>query len=158
MNEATLAETQALAGNQQDRLSIHLRNITDREAVCDLPAAVIQAHGAVDGVINNAGIIQPFVKINDLEFKEIERIFNVNFWGMLNVTKAFLPELLKRPEAHIVNPSSMGGFLPVPGAGGIRGVYSRSEIVHGGAALGTAGHLGAGECGISGRHRHQHHG
>lgn len=115
INEAALKETQALAGDQQGRLSIHVANITDREAVSRLPEAVIQAHGAVDGVINNAGIIQQFVKINDLDFKDIERVFNVNFWGMMNVTKAFLPYLLKRPEAHIVNTSSMGGFLPVPG-------------------------------------------
>jgi short-subunit dehydrogenase len=40
---------------------------------------------------------------------------NVNFFGPLYLTKAFLPALLKRPEAHIVNVSSMGGFLPVPG-------------------------------------------
>jgi short-subunit dehydrogenase len=115
INEATLKETAALAGDHQGRLSTHIANITDRDAISALPAAVIQAHGVVDGVINNAGIIQRFVKINDLEFKDIERVFNVNFWGMVNVTKAFLPHLLKRPEAHIVNTSSMGGFLPVPG-------------------------------------------
>jgi short-subunit dehydrogenase len=40
---------------------------------------------------------------------------NVNFYGTLFVTKAFLPHLLNRPEAHIVNLSSMGGFVPVPG-------------------------------------------
>jgi short-subunit dehydrogenase len=62
-----------------------------------------------------AGIVQRFVKIRELDFNEIERVFNVNFWGMVNVTKAFLPHLLQRPEAHIVNTSSMGGFLPVPG-------------------------------------------
>jgi short-subunit dehydrogenase len=90
-------------------------NITDRAAVLALPEAVIKAHGQVDGLINNAGIIQPFVRINDLEFKDIERVFNVNFWGLMNMTKAFLPHLLKRPTAHIVNTSSMGGFLPVPG-------------------------------------------
>lgn len=115
INETTLKETAALAGNLQSRLSTHAVNITDREAVFTLPAAVIQAHGAVDGIINNAGIIQPFVKINALEFKDIERVFNVNFWGMVNVTKAFLPHLLERPEAHIINTSSMGGYLPVPG-------------------------------------------
>ena len=56
-----------------------------------LPADVIKAHGAVDGLINNAGIIQPFVKINDLEFKAIEKIMNVNFYGQVNLVKAFLP-------------------------------------------------------------------
>jgi short-subunit dehydrogenase len=76
---------------------------------------VIKAHGAIDGVINNAGIIQRFVRVNDLDYKDIERVLNVNLYGVIHMTKAFLPYLLKRPEAHIVNVSSMGGFLPVPG-------------------------------------------
>lgn len=115
INTTTLKETEALAGDHQGRLSTHAVNITDREAVSALPETVVQAHGAVDGVINNAGVIQNFVRVNDLGFGDIEKVFNVNFWGMVNVTKAFLPYLLKRPEAHIVNISSMGGFLPVPG-------------------------------------------
>jgi NAD(P)-dependent dehydrogenase (short-subunit alcohol dehydrogenase family) len=115
INEATLKETAALAGDVQDRLSLHVLNITDREAVAAFPEAVIQAHGAVDGIINNAGIIQRFVLVNDLEYKDIERVMNVNFWGVINVTKTFLPYLLQRPEAYIVNTSSMGGYLPVPG-------------------------------------------
>lgn len=115
INETTLKETSALAAEHNKSLSTHIANITDRLAVNALPEAVIKAHGTVDGLINNAGIIQRFVKINDLEISEIERVFNVNFWGMVNVTKAFLPFLLKREEAHIVNISSMGGFLPVPG-------------------------------------------
>ncbi|WP_252629481.1 SDR family oxidoreductase, partial [Enterobacter sp. JH539] len=65
--------------------------------------------------INNAGIIQPFVKIDQLGYEVVERVFNVNFYGTLYMTKTFLPHLLTRPEAHIVNVSSMGGFLPVPG-------------------------------------------
>src|ERR1700741_243417 len=40
---------------------------------------------------------------------------NINFYGTLYMIKTFLPHLLTRPEAHIVNTSSMGGFLPVPG-------------------------------------------
>jgi short-subunit dehydrogenase len=115
INESALNETAVLAGDMQSKLSTHIVNISDRAAVSALPQAVIAAHGAVDGVINNAGIIQHFLRVNDLEFSEIDRIFNVNFWGMVNMTKAFLPHLLKRPEAHIVNTSSMGGFLPVPG-------------------------------------------
>lgn len=115
INEATLKETAALTGDVQGRLSLHVLNIADREAVAAFPEAVIQAHGAVDGIINNAGIIQRFVLVNDLEYKDIERVLNVNFWGVINVTKTFLPYLLQRPEAYIVNTSSMGGYLPVPG-------------------------------------------
>lgn len=97
------------------QLSIHELNIADKKGVARLPAEVIKSHGQVDGIINNAGIIQPFVKVNDIDYEAIERVMNVNFYGMLYMTKSFLPDLLKRPAAHIVNISSMGGFLPVPG-------------------------------------------
>jgi short-subunit dehydrogenase len=55
------------------------------------------------------------VKIKDLDYAAIERVFAVNWWGTLYVTKTFLPLLLARSEGHIVNVSSMGGLLPVPG-------------------------------------------
>jgi short-subunit dehydrogenase len=115
INESTLEETARLAGEQNSRLSLHTVNITNQEATASLPETVIARHGAVDGLINNAGIIQPFVRFNELQDRDIERILNVNFWGVIHMTRAFLPFLLKRPEAHIVNTSSMGGFLPVPG-------------------------------------------
>lgn len=109
--------------NNLDKLSLHALSITDKEAVSKLPEKVIKEHGSVDGLINCAGIIQPFVKVNDLDYDAIDRVMNVNFFGTLYMTKAFLPELLKRPEAHIINISSMGGFLPVPG----QSVYGASK-------------------------------
>lgn len=123
INEAGLKETAALAGDQEERLSLHVVNITDRSAVETLPGQVIARHGAVDGLINVAGIIQPFVRIKDLEYAAIERVINVNFYGTLYMTKTFLPRLLERPVAHIANISSMGGFLPVPG----QGIYGASK-------------------------------
>lgn len=115
INEAALQETTTLAGDQKDKLSTHLVNITDRNAVAALPAQVIAKHGAVDAILNVAGIIQPFVRVTELDYAAIERVMNVNFYGTLYVTKEFLPHLLKRPAAHIANVSSMGGYLPVPG-------------------------------------------
>lgn len=115
INESALQETVELAGNKKDNLSTHIVNITDKDAVTALPEQVIAKHGAVDGVINNAGIIQPFVRVNDLDYAAIDKVMRVNFYGPLYMTKAFLPYFLKRPEAHITNVSSMGGFLPVPG-------------------------------------------
>ncbi|GIW30001.1 MAG: short-chain dehydrogenase [Meiothermus sp.] len=122
LNAASLQETAQLA-QAAERLSTHVLNITQREAVEALPAEVMARHGVVDGLINNAGIIQPFVQVNDLDYSAIERVMNVNFYGTLYMTKAFLPHLLQRPEAHIVNISSMGGFLPVPG----QSVYGASK-------------------------------
>ena len=115
LNEKALEDTALLAGDHQGRLSLHVVNVTNRDAVCALRDAVVKQHGAVDGIINNAGIIQRFVKMDELKLNEIERVMDVNYWGVVNMTKAFLPYLLQRPEAHIVNISSMGGFLPVPG-------------------------------------------
>jgi hypothetical protein len=114
INESTLAETATLA-NDPDRLSTHVVNITDKAAVAVLPEAVTERFGAVDGLTHCAGIIQPFVRLKDLDDAATERVFAVNWWGTLYLTKAFLPVLLARPEGHIVNTSSMGGFLPVPG-------------------------------------------
>jgi short-subunit dehydrogenase len=115
MNEKTLEETCDMAGGNNNKISLHVVNVSDHSAVELLPARVIEAHGAVDGLINNAGIIQPFVRVNDLDQSAIERVLNYNLYGQIYMTKAFLPYLLERPEAHIVNVSSMGGFFPVPG-------------------------------------------
>lgn len=115
IKESALQETVKLAGDQKDRLAAFVLNITDKEAVEALPAEVIARFGVVDGLINNAGIIQPFVRLNDLKFDAIQRVLDVNLYGTLYMVKAFLPYLLKRPVAHVVNVSSMGGFLPVPG-------------------------------------------
>ncbi|MBS3913388.1 MAG: SDR family oxidoreductase [Bacteroidetes bacterium] len=123
MRESALEETKLLSAENAGNLSVHVLDITDKAAVEKFPEIVMEAHGAVDGLINNAGIIQPFVRVNDLEFSAIERVMNVNFYGLLYMVKAFLPHFLKRPEAHIVNISSMGGFLPVPG----QSVYGASK-------------------------------
>jgi short-subunit dehydrogenase len=81
------------------------------------------SHGAIDGLINVAGIIQPFVRVNELSFEQITKVIDVNFYGLLNVTKTFLPGLISRPVAHIANVSSMGGFVPVPG----QSIYGASK-------------------------------
>jgi short-subunit dehydrogenase len=115
INESALQETVALAGVKKDSLSTFIVDITDKSAVETLLDNVISRFGYVDGIINNAGIIQPFVKVTELNYATIERVMNINFYGTLYMIKTFLPHLLTRPEAHIVNISSMGGFLPVPG-------------------------------------------
>lgn len=123
INESTLQETVTLSGNKKDALSTFIVDITDRSSVEKLLNNTIAQCGFVDGVINNAGIIQPFIKVNNLSYEAIERVMNINFYGTIYMTKTFLPHLLTRPEAHIVNISSMGGFLPVPG----QTIYSASK-------------------------------
>lgn len=110
-----LEQTRAQDGDLAEHLSLHALDITDRGRVETLPDEVERAHGQVDALVNNAGVIQPFVPLKDLDEEAIERVMRVNFYGTLFMTRAFLPRLLARPEAHLVNVASMGGFLPVPG-------------------------------------------
>jgi short-subunit dehydrogenase len=112
VNKENLEKTVALA---PENIRPVVLDITNAEKVVEF--AQNPEYAAVDGIINNAGIIQPFVKILDLTDQDISRIMDVNFYGTLNLIRAFLPALLRRPEAHIINLSSMGGFLPVPGQG-----------------------------------------
>jgi len=115
----TLQQLKESVGEKGDRVATYVVDISDKTAVEKLASEV----GEVDVVINNAGIIQPFVRVNDLDYEAIERVMNVNFFGTLYMVKAFLPALLERPEAYLVNVSSMGGFLPVPG----QSVYGASK-------------------------------
>lgn len=110
-----LEETARLTG--RDRVVTYSIDITDRTAVEALPRQVVADLGQVDGLLNIAGIIQRFAHVNDLSMEEVERVMAVNFWGTLFTSKAFLPDLLARPEACLVNVSSMGALVPVPGQG-----------------------------------------
>jgi NAD(P)-dependent dehydrogenase (short-subunit alcohol dehydrogenase family) len=114
IRQESLAETSSLA-HAGGRLETYVVDITDRDEVLAVPDKIESALGQIDGVVHVAGIMQPFLKVNDLEFDAIERLVDVNLWGTINVVKSFLPHLLERPVAHLANVSSMGGFLPVPG-------------------------------------------
>lgn len=115
LNEAGMKETAALAEEKASNLNCYPLNIADKTAVDAFAERMITEHGHVDGLINNAGIIQPFITVNELDFEQIERIMNVNFYGTLYLIKALLPHFLGRPEAHIANVASMGAFIPFPG-------------------------------------------
>lgn len=115
INENSLKETAKLAKAYQDNLATFVLSVADQAAVEALPAQVVARFGKVDGIINNAGVIQPFIRLADLDYAAIQRVLDINLYGVIYMVKAFLPLLKERPEAHIVNVSSMGGFLPVPG-------------------------------------------
>jgi NAD(P)-dependent dehydrogenase (short-subunit alcohol dehydrogenase family) len=117
LSESGLAETAALAAAPEGFLTTHALSVADRAAVEALPEQVIAAHGQVDGILNIAGIIQRFVHVEDLAIEEIEKVMAVNFWGTLYVDMAFIPYLKERPSAALLNVSSMGGLVPVPGQG-----------------------------------------
>ena len=109
-----LAETASLA-SAGDQLATRTIDITDRAAVLALPEELLAEHGRVDALVNVAGVIQPFVPIAQLDFDQVERVMDINFWGTVNTCKAFLPHLEQLEQSALVNVSSMGGLVPVPG-------------------------------------------
>ena len=115
INEAALEETKKLSTVSSDNLSTHSVDVADNKAVETAVNDIKNIHGHIDGLINNAGIIQPFIRVQNVPDDVIRRVMDINFFGPLNLIRCCMPELLRRPEAHIVNVSSMGGFFPVPG-------------------------------------------
>lgn len=120
VNQDLLNQTAAIANSKN--LETYVLDITDKTAV-ETAVKKLTEQLPVDGLINNAGIVQPFCYINDLDYNVIDRVMNVDFFGTLYMTKAFLPHLLTRPEAYIANVSSMGGCYPVP----MQGIYGTAK-------------------------------
>ena len=91
-------------------------DVSDRAAVLRYAEDVAEHFGTVNIVINNAGIAFAG-EIEDLTFDQIESVMDVNFWGVVHGTKAFLPHLLASGDGHVVNISSAFGLMSVPGQG-----------------------------------------
>jgi NADP-dependent 3-hydroxy acid dehydrogenase YdfG len=89
-------------------------DVTEREAFLTYADVVNEHFGKVNQIYNNAGI----AFTGDIEvsqFKDIERVMNVDFWGVVNGTKAFLPHLIASGDGHVINISSVFGLFSVPG-------------------------------------------
>jgi NADP-dependent 3-hydroxy acid dehydrogenase YdfG len=89
-------------------------DVTEREAFLLYADQVKEHFGKVNQIYNNAGIAYT----GDVEvsaFKDIERVMDVDFWGVVNGTKAFLPHLIASGDGHVVNVSSLFGIFAVPG-------------------------------------------
>jgi short-subunit dehydrogenase len=116
VNESGLAETQALAqqANRSVRISVRKLDVADREAVFAWADATAREHGKVNLVFNNAGVglsgTAEATKIEDFTW-----LMNINFWGIVHGTQAFLPHLKDAGDGHIINTSSLFGLLASPG-------------------------------------------
>lgn len=109
-----LAETVRLARQRGAQVKSDRLDVTEREAVLAYAEDVVAHFGAVNQVYNNAGIVHNG-NVDKSEFKDIERVMDVDFWGVVNGTKAFLPHVIASGDGNIVNISSLFGLIAVPG-------------------------------------------
>jgi hypothetical protein len=89
-------------------------DVTEREAFQIYADQINEHFGKVNQIYNNAGIaFTGDVEVS--QFKDIERVMDVDFWGVVNGTKAFLPHLIASGDGHIINVSSLFGLMSMPG-------------------------------------------
>ena len=114
IDPAGLAETARLAGKPGLRLTTHHLDVADRAAVAALPAAIRDHHGGLDLLVNNAGVATggTFEQVSEQDF---DWLMSINFFGVVTMTRAFLPLLRHSGAARIVNISSIFGIIATPG-------------------------------------------
>lgn len=117
VDAAGLRETQALArqAGRDLRIGTATLDVADRSAVFDWAAAVAREHGKVNLVFNNAGVGLAST-VESMKLADFQWLMDINFWGVVHGTQAFLPHLKASGDGHVVNTSSLFGLLASPGA------------------------------------------
>ena len=110
VDEAGLSETASLAKSSDVPVTTHVIDVSNLDDVKRLADESVAAHGRVTHLINNAGVglLGTFEHIS---LEDFEWLMGINFWGVVYGCKVFLPILLEQPSAHIVNLSSVFGFI-----------------------------------------------
>ena len=113
IDEDGMAGTTELTRACGVRVSRHRLDVADRQAVAAFPSVVVAEHPQVDILVNNAGVAVggTFEQVSDEDF---EWLFEINFWGVVRMTRAFMPLLGASDDARVVNLSSIYGVIAPP--------------------------------------------
>lgn len=121
-DEAGLAAVAAEIGSAR-KVTVHRVDIGERGEIAEFARAAVAAHPALNILINNAGVAL-LGQFGEIDQSQMEWLMNINFWGVVHSTRAFLPHLAAQREAHIVNLSSIFGIIGPPG----QSAYSASKF------------------------------
>ena len=108
-----MAETVAMCEGAGVKVTTCELDVADREAVFAWADRVVDEHGKVNLIFNNAGVALG-ATVDEVEYHDFEWLMDINFWGVVHGTKAFLPHLEASGEGHVVNLSSVFGLLSIP--------------------------------------------
>ena len=103
-----------IAQANSQKVSVHRVDVSQASEIADFARAAIAAHPALNIVVNNAGVAL-LGQFHEIDQAQMDWLFNINFWGVVHATRAFLPHLAAQREAHIVNLSSIYGIVAPPG-------------------------------------------
>lgn len=114
VSRAGMAQTRDLVADCDVKVSTHVADVSDPQAMKSLASRVIRSHGQINLLVNNAGItLAKSFEGHSLE--DWQRIIGINIWGVVHGCHYFLPHLKKQAgDAHIVNLSSMVAFMGPP--------------------------------------------
>jgi NAD(P)-dependent dehydrogenase (short-subunit alcohol dehydrogenase family) len=113
IDEEGLAETVSLCEGAGVKVTSHRVDVADKKAVYAWADTVVEEHGKVNLIFNNAGVALG-ATIESMSYEDFEWLMGINFWGVVYGTKAFLPHLKAAGEGHIVNLSSVFGLISIP--------------------------------------------
>jgi len=139
-----LKESAWMLANLGVRVTTHLLDVADRVAVQALPEEIMAAHGRLDILMNNAGVALggSFEQVSEADF---EWLMDINFNGVVRMTRAFLPLLRGSDDARVVNVSSIYGIVSPPG----QSAYSASKFAVRGFSMALRHELEGSTVGVS---------
>jgi short-subunit dehydrogenase len=112
-DEAGLKSLAAEIGAQR-KISLHRVDVIEPDEIAQFAREAISAHPALNILVNNAGVAL-LGQFEEIDQAQMDWLFDINFWGVVHGTRAFLPHLKTLAEAHIVNVSSIFGIIAPPG-------------------------------------------
>jgi len=112
-DDVGLAQTVAQCEGFGVKVTSEYLDVADRDAVYAWAEHVVTYHGRVNLIINNAGVALG-ATVESMSYEDFEWLMNINFWGVVYGTKAFLPHLKAAGEGHVINLSSVFGLVSVP--------------------------------------------
>jgi short-subunit dehydrogenase len=144
VNEVGLAETVAACEGRGVKVTQQRVDVADRAAVFAWADTVAAEHGKVNLVFNNAGVALA-ATVDEMAIEDFEWLMNINFWGVVHGTQAFLPHLKKTGDGHVVNLSSVFGLVSIPS----QSAYNAAKFAVRGFTDALRIELDAEKCGVS---------
>jgi short-subunit dehydrogenase len=144
ISAAGLAETVAQARMLGVNVSEALVDVANREQMIAWAAQVVETHGKVNLIFNNAGVAHCGT-VEATDYADYEWLMGINFWGVVYGTKAFLPYLQASGDGHVVNISSVFGLFAQP----TQSAYNSSKFAVRGFTEALRQELDLSECGVS---------
>ncbi|HVT78232.1 MAG TPA: SDR family NAD(P)-dependent oxidoreductase [Acidimicrobiales bacterium] len=144
VNEVGLAETVAACEGRGVKVTSARVDVADREAVFAWADQVVAEHGKVNLIFNNAGVALA-ADIAEMSIEDFRWLMDINFWGVVHGTQAFLPHLKARGDGHVVNISSVFGLVSIPS----QSAYNAAKFAVRGFTDALRIELDADKCGVS---------